>query len=164
MSCSLSLSLSRSDQMQTSDHALPLPPEEVCMLKTWHTDTNTDARLHGCLSENIPTHFSCSYKPHFDSRLPQRNFLHAKTQKTSCNLFINHLITCPKGDFATFSSHLGTILSPNYNKHSSGSSKNPKCTYSHTIPTRITPMSVQQQPVHPTCVFRSFDSADKQDP
>ncbi len=163
MSCSLSLSLS----LRPNANLWSCPPlatgGSVYAQNMTHRH-KTDARLHGCLSEDIPTYFSCSYKPHFDSRLPQRNFLHARTQKTSCNLFINHLITCPKGDFATFSSHLGTILSPNYNKHSSGSSKNPKCTYSYTIPTRITPMSVQQQPVHPTCVFRSFDSADKQDP
>lgn len=101
------------------------------------------------------TDFCCLYQTNYNSRLTQRcerNFLHVSIQKTLCTLFINHLTTSPKGEFAIFSSCLRTILSPNYNKHTCGSSKMthltlqiPKRKPKHLFPTQFPHGSYQCQ-------------------
>lgn len=87
----------------------------------------------------------------YDSRLTRRREINfVSIQKTLCTLFINHLTASPKGRFAPFSSRLRTFLSPNYNKHTCGSSKddtshtpNPRTQakelISHTDDTNVSP-------------------------
>lgn len=114
------------------DRALASSPEEVCMQHK-HPLTLLSKWRH-------TTDFCCLYQTNHDSRLtqpPQRNFQPVRIQKPLCTLFKNHLATSPKGRFATFSSCLRTILSPNSNKHTCGSSKTTRLILQ--IPNHVSP-------------------------